>query len=428
MSRLYVALENPRCKAGSTISGTVELRGDDDINVVSITISLIGRCKTRIVRDMGDSAETLRGRAPLITERRILFNGPNTLHPGHSWSFQFSLPYHCVERGQDLFTSTPVSMVGTFNSDINQPLPPAFFASTNTAVAFVSYELVANLAVGRRAPLGTKDIPTTKVLDFLTTRTVQNPDPRMSLLTRSFDCSSLALNPGHENVPLTFKQRLKSFHKTNLPMARFKIKLIYPQVAVVDRTLALKLSVDHDFENSTAVAPPMIYLRKFSLDLVASTATQYVFPSRSPRPSASEQIAGKQTWEVKYPIGAFERVKKGNPSAPPVSESLDLKDWINLRVSRRHAPTFTTFNIRRTYKLSAKMTIECAQQQYKAEFLTDSLLLLPATYEAAVTNGVNESAGNELQIDEPPDFTGLHVDDSLPPAYAPRENGTVPLN
>lgn len=422
MSRLYIVLDNSRCKAGSTLRGNVELRGDEDINVLSITISLIGRCKTKIIREMGDSSQTIRGRAPLVTERKVLFEGPNTLHPGHSWDFEFILPHRCVERGQDHFNTNPATLAGLFNIDVHQDLPPVFSGNHRHAAAFVTYVLEANLSIGRRRPRSSKDVPTTRILDFFTTRTVQTPDPQIDFLTRSFECSSLALNPGHEATKLTFKERLRSLHKSKLPMARFTLTFRYPKVAIVDQTIPLMLSVDHDLEHSTAMAPPMVYLRKCSVVLVAATATQYFAPGSPKAPFAQAPRSGQPSWETNLTIDCFESTKKGNPaleSVPPVSECLDLRDLMKLKLPRGQAPTFTTFNIRRTYKLTAKVTIECAQQQFKAEFFTSSLVLLPSAFEPAPTYHFDQRAGNDLQMAGNTVSAGPGSEDVAPPTYAP---------
>lgn len=418
MSRLYISLDgSARCKAGSTISGTIELRGDDDINVLSITISMIGRCKTKLVQSSGDTSQALRGRAPLVTQRILLFSGPSTLHPGHSWSFEFTLPYRCTERGQDPFNTRPESARGFFDTDAHQILPPKFSDHHGSGIAFISYELVANLVVDRRWPLSSKEIPTTRVLEFQTTRTVQVPDLQMDWMRRSFICSSLALSPGHEDVRLTFKDKMKSMWNSKLPTARFTLRVTYPRVAIIDQTIPITLGIDHDIDNSTAMAPPMVNLRTFSVALVALTDTQH-YSTETPFIPGSDKE--RPSWATEYPFGSFQSTKKGPPNqvgAPPVDECLDLRNIMKLSLPQGQAPTFSTFNIRRSYKLSFKVMIECAQQQFKAEFLTGGLVLLPATYEPTTANGLAQNLRNELRLDETVGSFAMNTDDSVPPPY-----------
>ena len=407
---LFIGLPNPMCRANSTISGTVELRGDEDIDVQSITISLIGRAKTKVTKRKQNNTSYYRGRAPLISDSRKLFAGPNTLHPGHVWPFEFTLPPHCVARGQDPFKQPqgPLNGGRSFNYDPHQLLPPAFvdhhesFMMGLSVECFVSYVLEAKLIINRRA-LGPKDIDTTKTLNFITTRDIQTPNPEFSSFSRWFDCSSLALNPGHEDVPLTFKEKMKSLRTSKLPYARFALGLRYPQVAVIDKAISLSLSIDHNFEKSTTVAPPMVHLRKCSVHLVALTNIQAM------RNDLFVQDGEKQSWDNHYTIDSCDFSKKGD-KPPPVTEHMDLGELMKLKIPRGQAPTFSTFNIRRGYRLNIKVNIECAQQSFKAEFSTTNLVLLAAAYDA----------GPEHQPDATPATPVLREDESddVAPAYA----------
>ena len=98
---IHINIPSIKCRAGATVSGTVSLHEDVDIDVQTITISLIGRCKTKVVRSNGNSRTTYRGRAPLLEYRQVLFKGPNTMKTnGHSWPFSFhiSYPLSCSRR------------------------------------------------------------------------------------------------------------------------------------------------------------------------------------------------------------------------------------------------------------------------------------------------------------------------------------------
>lgn len=61
----------------------------------------------------------------------------------------------------------------------------------------------------------------------------------------------------------------------------------------------------------------------------------------------------------------------------PVTERLDLGKIMKLKVAHRLKPSFSTFNIQRSYQLRVKPTFERSQVSFKAEF-PPNLLLLPA--------------------------------------------------
>ena len=56
---IHINIPNTQCVAGTTIAGTFSLKGRSDIDVLSISISLLGRCKTRSESKSGESSESL---------------------------------------------------------------------------------------------------------------------------------------------------------------------------------------------------------------------------------------------------------------------------------------------------------------------------------------------------------------------------------
>ena len=237
-----INIKNTRCQVGSTIVGTVSLEGDRDIDLVSVTISLVGRCKTKATFSSGQSRVSHRGRAAIIQEMQTIFRGPHTLHPGHEWPFAFDLPTHCTARSQDSFQGK-----GGFNLDPFQDLSPSF-QSDNLTIGwtqecFMSYELEANCT---REKTFAQDLSDTRRLDIHTTRDIERSETNMKSTSRVIACYSPALQPGRENTPLSVKDKLKGLFITSMPVARFQLKMMYPSVGVQNRPLPLFLEVEHD--------------------------------------------------------------------------------------------------------------------------------------------------------------------------------------
>ena len=61
-----------------------------------------------------------------------------------------------------------------------------------------------------------------------------------------------------------------------------------------------------------------------------------------------------------------------------MNERLDLTKYLRIAVPRFCKPTFATFNIRRSYSFHVKLTVECAQKAFKAEFNNDRVVVLAA--------------------------------------------------
>lgn len=334
-----------KCRAGATVSGTVSLHGDVDIDVEIITIRLVGRCKTKVVRSSnGNSSSTYRGRAPLLDYRQVLFKGPNTLKTnGHSWPFSFTFPSHCVARGADPFKQRH----GLFDIDPQQSLPPSF-ASEKTSLAwsgkcFVKYELEASLIGSRTKIFSLGDLKSEKKLDFTTTRDIEIFNPDFIEKCHKIACYSLRLQPGHEDGPFSFKEMVQSMRTSKLPVAIFQLRMLLPKVGMLAHPLPLILKMSHDIEASTSQSPPIVTLRKCIVTLQASTHIQCI------RDEIFRTGDEQRDWSDDYHVASVD-YSANMGKAPPLTEHVDLQKVMRIRVPWFYKPTFSTFNIRHTYR------------------------------------------------------------------------------
>lgn len=252
------------------------------------------------------------------------------------------------------------------------------FQCTNTnpdvpSECFVRYELEASLIANRSKIFSSGDETITRPLDFVTFRSILSPDPQLTSKTQTLACYSLRLQPGDEGLPLTFKEKLKSMRTSKLPVAFFKIHIQLPRVGVVGQPLLAFLRLDHDIERSTAPSPPIILLRKCSLVLQAFTFIQCI------RDELLRDGDDQRDWDRDYHIASADFSEKME-TAPAITECFDLRDVMRIKVPDRYKPTFSTFNIRRTYKLHLKVTVECAQKTFKVDFTTRDFVLLARDY------------------------------------------------
>lgn len=372
---IRINIPNTKCRAGATISGTVSLHGDVDIDVEIITISLVGRCKTKVVRSNGqNSSSTYRGRAPLLEYRQVLFKGPNTMKTnGHSWPFSFTFPPRCVARGADPFKQRH----GLFDINPQQSLPPSFANDKHTfswrGECFVKYELEASLIGNRTKIFSLGDLKTEKTLDFITTRDIETFKPDFIEKGQTIACYSLRLQPGHENGPLTFKEKLQSIRTSKLPVAVFKLHMLLPKVGILAHSLPLILRLEHDIEASTTQSLPIVTLRKCMVELQANTYIQCI------RDEMFREGDEQRDWSDEFHIASID-YSADMEKAPPVTESMDLQKLMRIKVPWHQKPTFSTFNIRRTYRLAVKLSVDCAQKTFKAEFASYKFDLLAADY------------------------------------------------
>ena len=341
---IRIDIPSTKCRAGATVSGTVSLHGHVDIDVEIITICLVGRCKTKVVRSNGNSSSTYRGRAPLLEYRQVLFQGPNTMKTnGHSWPFSFTLPSHCVARGADPFKQHH----GLFDNNPQQSLPPSF-ASERTSFGwrsecFVKYQLEASLIGNRTKIFSLGDLKSEKTLDFTTTRDIETLKPEFIEKCHKIACYSLRLQPGHEDGPFSFKETLQSMRTSKLPVAFFQLQMLLPKVGILAHPLPLTLKLEHNVGASTTQSLPTVTLRRCMVTLQANTYIQCI------RDEIFRTGDEQRDWSNDFHIASVD-YSAHMDKAPPLTESMDLQKLMRIKVPWYYKPTFSTFNIRRTYR------------------------------------------------------------------------------
>lgn len=269
---LRIDIPSRKYSANDLVTGTVTLIGTEDIGVSRISITFSGRCKTKIVISRGNnSSSTYRARVPLFTFTKVLFTGPNTLHPNeHSWPFTFRFPDRCQVRGGDIFRA-PEGLRQRFNNAPQQELPQSYnlfergFHARKSG--YVNYQLEATLIRDGSKIFASSSSSTTKYLPLIKPRKVAEPSPQMFETGKPFECHSLRLIPGNEERSLTLKEKLSSLSTKNVPNAKFKLVLRMPKVGVLGQALPLYLNVVHDLSSSSAPKPPTIYLKNASVIL-----------------------------------------------------------------------------------------------------------------------------------------------------------------
>lgn len=389
---LIIDIEDTEWRACDTVSGTVLLKDNEDVDIQLLSIRLIGFCEIMI---SGNARESL------IDEAQILFEGPRTVHPGLSWPFEFTLPPHCVTQRQEQLSRQPS---GGFNQDPWQRLPPSFSDMSSQAGVRIVYALQASLKSRKSFSWGSADMKVERVLNLVTTRDVEAPDPRLLPKTKRITCQSIRLRPGRENTPPTFKERLQSIRPTNFPIAIFKLKILLPTVGVAEQSLPITLRLNYNSKASTSPSPPTVLLRACKLELLATTQISH------PREGLGSWTKPHTISSANFPEGLGTR-----SDAPEVIGHMDIRQLMMTRIPSHHVPTFATFNIRRVYSLRVTVTVECAHKTFTPEFNTD-FELLAADYGPAVGDTVvHESSSAALEMGDAPDYE--EESGARPPSY-----------
>lgn len=229
-------------------------------------------------------------------------------------------------------------------------------------------------------------------------------------------CASLHLIPGREDEKLTFKDKLKNMRTSKLPVAKYGIKILLPKVAVLGKVFPVKLQLDYDIEGSSAPAPPMVLLRKCTIELHCITHIQCI------RDEMFREGDEQRDWSENSRIASCDFSENMN-TAPAIPEFMDLNNIMQIGVPRHHKPSFSTFNIRRTYRLGVILSVECAQKTFSWEFNpSGGITLLASEYLPRVDEVMVASTSGAVEhFESAPMYED--VSEKAPPGYEDAKQG-----
>lgn len=312
----------------------------------------------------------------------------------------------------------------------NHPLPPTFSCThhgfTANFESFVEYRLEAKLT---RPPesyiIHSFGLESGLSLTYSPPRSVESPNPELLRTMRICTAQSLLLLPENEGRSLTFKEKTKSlFNSSQLPSSIFRLTVEQPSQICTGGRCPFFIGIEHLLEKSTAPAIPVVKLRKFTLTARAITSVR-----------AQGHLFGSPTDTSEDKIYLDTRSNLNIP----VTERMDLSKIFSTRFnSNALPPTFTTYNIARTYSLDFKIVVQCADKDFDLECGGLPLRVLPAIYHPPNDNtgrsqDLSEQSGGVPQMTEP--HLGGPADEPLPryepPAYSvdggpTGANGTAP--
>ena len=145
---------------------------------------------------------------------------------------------------------------------------------------------------------------------------------------------------------------------SKLPIVKFTIKTRLLLLGIVNKILAIILLINYNIEGLSAPAPPIVLLKKYSIYIKSFT---YIRAIRNEF-LASGDI--ERTWDKSQDI-VYCDFSAQMAKAPLITKRMDLRQIIKIAVSSClkslfSTPLFSTFNIRRFYRLSVRLTIEYA--------------------------------------------------------------------
>lgn len=233
---------------GDAVKGRVILSSAKDEAVGQISVTFLGRTKTKIRKRNGNSSHIYRGRGTLFWYSKVLYQGHYTLRADtYEWPFEFRFPSESLARPVDSsFDRSPPFLA---NGDTH-PLPSSFGHhgagfSTNFE-CYVEYKLEASLTRPPDAGLFSSGMETQRGISFLPPRNIQHPNLRIQAFSQSCTAQTLRLLPEKADAKFTMKEKMKStFSKSDLPTAIFVVHFTYPTVLYAGSPCPFRISVQH---------------------------------------------------------------------------------------------------------------------------------------------------------------------------------------
>ncbi|KAF5970670.1 hypothetical protein FCOIX_10282 [Fusarium coicis] len=381
---------------GDTIVGCVYRKSPVVSPDSSVTISLSGRTKSKMVvhRANTNNTTSYRGRFNLIPESACsqkIFQGPLHIESGgdeQTWPFAITLPKHVDPRylqggGQD------ESFIPLGATDHVLPSTYTLRALGNTE-GFVEYFLKATLRVTRKGHIDM----TEATLPFNVINL--SPDPPVADFelkgSRSRQAiSSYRLVPGMEDVKPSFSQKMKqSFSTSSVPEFVYNLLVDVPSVIQLENPtpIPFKLRVVPDLKGTSEIikeVPQKVKLSSISMRIASSTD---VICEGTLYPHTKEKREEIDLWvestinriqdDIYIPctdegppldIGAIlglrlEQPRPGSPHRPSNLPKLN--------------PTFTTYNIRHSHRLTWKIIGEIAGERFSALGAVPLKILMPS--------------------------------------------------
>lgn len=399
-------------RPGTPVSGLVLFTGKHDIGIQEISIVLSGHSKSEIVRREGArgplgiaSSQTYREKITLFAEKHILFQGPSTLPPCHSWPFTFTFPENCAAATTQLATPETLTLV---NDQENHPLPPSFesFDLPQRSSCYIRYKLRALVQLSKRNAFSSKAYEVTKRLDFLPHLNISNVN--FEMFSEIYPVSSRGIQSKCEceGQPSFLKKLMPS--RPEVSSVAFNINVTMPKAAVTGKILPITLIGHYEREAFPSQTSPPILLTKFTVILWAETLIRGLQPE-------PQMKNAENTWRSKHVVVEHDFSKCPRPITD-LEEPLDMRKLVNLRLDRTYAiPGFVTFNIARRYSLEIVLEVCCGRRKFNLKFPSDSktdLFVLP------LSNDRNRDVSRRCvsaTAESADAFTELSQE--LPPAY-----------
>ncbi|RAL04468.1 uncharacterized protein BO80DRAFT_422302 [Aspergillus ibericus CBS 121593] len=396
-------IDQQPCYSGSeTIRGRITFQTPKPVDIQDIRVTFSGCAKAKVQKVKGSAAPTTsyRSKCMLFEKGKILWHpSGDTIAPGtYEWPFEFAFPSQVLSASSRWPEALP------FRSDANHPLPPTFAVKTADALrkikCTIDYQIQAQVFSPQRGFLGRKSplfsevvrlrfIPGSARLDV---KREGSSAAYQQQKEQVFNLRSMLLLPENRGRSLKLQERIQSwFSSSQLPRFIFKATFIYPSRVIQSTPLPCILEITPFMEDSSVTSPPEILLQSLSVAVLSQTGAR-----------AAPSLMGALSGQVDERIEILSKSSLGMP----VSGTVDLAQAFGPLVFRHTDVSFGTFNISRTYRLSASFVFECAGSTRSLD-LPGLPFDIFADFEAP--SNIPSSVEHLSEDDSPPSYTSASM-------------------
>ncbi|KAI5459134.1 hypothetical protein BGZ63DRAFT_271453 [Mariannaea sp. PMI_226] len=402
----------------------------------SVTVSLHGRTKSKMVVSRGNSTSTYRGRFNVLSGPRNtikVFDGPIHIpagSEGQAWPFSLQIPTHVdnMHLADSVSSATYSYLPLTPQRTARHELPDSFavynHGFTTIMEGFVEYVLHAQLRVTKQGSIDTIEASLP-----LTLRAVSSEPPiidfRLRRMEQSYSIISYRLVPGAEQTELTFSQKTRQlFNSSKVPTLNFNYRLETPTVIQLDNPnhVPIVIRAAPNWSKTTDIIHGIPYtatLKSLSLFITTTTSVRCegVF---GPHDAHTDQ---KLDLQINSAIQALTE-----PIVIPITDDMtpiDIGALINLRIDSHGRvgatnrqkilqPSFTTYNIQHTHQLKWVLSADIAGSVFKASGYHQVTLVKPSDDKVVgipLTVQLSSHSQHEVSWIKPPE------DEVAPPSF-----------
>ncbi|KAH8174745.1 hypothetical protein LIA77_06164 [Sarocladium implicatum] len=384
--------------AGDVITGRVSRCAPLVSASITISIRLMGRAKSKMTVNRGQSSSVYRNRFNFFTPEQTtveLVTGPIHIPETgdmHSWPFAVTVPDQLNPASVAQGNQQKHSYLPLGHSEIlAQPMPPTFYCRgtwfSTTYEAYNEYFLEAIMTVESSGKSETAILPVS-ILPQSTTGPIT--DFSLSRSVPLCQLNSHRLVPGAENSSLTLHQRTQHlFRSSKVPAFGFSLHIEYPQILQIGNPahIPFRLLAIPEREHTTDVLQDCqleLAIESIQLEIKAETevlcrGTLSSHDARGNRKTrlVTDAALSQLGSTLVVPLGPkAEAIDVGSKLGLSLENmGLDLRSESSSELNRFLYPSFSTYNIQHRHKLHWKIEVSSAGATTKVSDEVDITLL-----------------------------------------------------